>query len=54
MPYVRTFGDVPVGQPLLYINSLLNVSFAINQDSFAKIHKVGSGPSWQVKIEKAK
>lgn len=52
MPYVRTFGDVPVGQPLLYINSLLNVSFAINQDSFAKIHKVGSGPSWQVKIAK--
>jgi hypothetical protein len=52
MPYVRTFGDVPVGQPLLYINSLLNVSFAINQDSFAKIYKVGSGPSWQVRIEK--
>jgi S-adenosylmethionine hydrolase len=52
MPYVRTFGEVPLGQPLLYINSLLNVSFAINQDSFAKIHKVGSGPSWQVRIEK--
>jgi S-adenosylmethionine hydrolase len=54
MPCVRTFGDVPIGQPLLYINSLLNVSFAINQDGFAKIHKVGSGPSWQVKIEKVK
>jgi S-adenosylmethionine hydrolase len=40
------FGDVPVGQPLLYINSLLNVSFAINQDSFAKVHEVGSGPNW--------
>ncbi len=52
MPYVRTFGDVPVGQPLLYINSLLNVSFAINQDSFAKVHKVNSGPSWQVRITK--
>ncbi len=52
MPYVRTFGDVPIGQPLLYINSLLNVSFAINQDSFAKVHKVGSGPSWQVRIAK--
>jgi hypothetical protein len=54
MPCVRTFGDVPVGRPLLYINSLLNVSFAINQGSFAKAHKVGSGPNWQVKIEKAK
>jgi hypothetical protein len=54
MPCVRTFGDVPIGKPMLYINSLLNVSFAINQASFAKVHKVGSGPSWQVKIEKAK
>lgn len=52
MPYVRSFGDVPVGQPLLYINSLLNVSFAINQDSFAQIHQISSGPDWQVKIEK--
>jgi S-adenosylmethionine hydrolase len=52
MPYVHTFGEVPVGQPLLYLNSLLNVSFAINQDSFAKIHQVGSGPSWQVRITK--
>jgi len=54
MPFVRTFGDVPIGQPLLYINSLLNVSFAINQDSFTKIHQVSSGPEWQVKIEKVK
>ncbi len=54
MPYVRTFGEVPVGRPLLYSNSLLNVSFAINQGSFAKAHKVGSGPSWQVKIERVK
>jgi len=54
MPFARAFGDVSVGQPLLYINSLLNVSFAINQDSFAKIHQISSGPSWQVKIEKIK
>lgn len=54
MPYVRTFGDVPVNQPLLYLNSLLCVSFAINQDSFAAIHHVASGPSWRVKITTAK
>ena len=54
MPYVRTFGDVPVNQPLLYLNSLLCVSFAINQDSFAAIHQVASGPSWRVRIMKAK
>lgn len=54
MPYVRTFGDVPVNQPLLYLNSLLCVSFAINQDSFAAVHKVASGPSWRVQIMKGK
>jgi hypothetical protein len=53
MPYARTFGDVAVGRPLLYINSLLNVSFAVNQNSFAKIYKIGSGPDWQVRIKKA-
>jgi hypothetical protein len=52
MPLARTFGDVPVGRPLLYLNSLLNVSFAINQDNFAKAHDIGSGPGWQVKIKK--
>jgi len=54
MPYVHTFGDVPAGQPLLYLNSLLCVSFAINQDSFAAVHKIASGPNWRVRIAKAK
>ena len=52
MPYVHTFGEVPLGEALLYLNSLLNVSFALNQDSFAARHKIGSGPQWRVKIEK--
>ena len=52
IPFVRTFGDVLVGRPLIYLNSLLNVSFALNQGSFAKMHKISSGPSWQVRVEK--
>ncbi|MGH7491528.1 MAG: SAM hydrolase/SAM-dependent halogenase family protein [bacterium] len=52
MPYVHTFGEVPLGQPLLYLNSLLNVSIALNQDSFAAKLQIGSGPQWRVKIEK--
>ncbi len=52
MPFARTFGEAPVGRPLLYLNSLLNVSFAINQGNFAKAYGIGSGPGWQVKIEK--
>jgi S-adenosylmethionine hydrolase len=52
-PYHNTFGEVPEGQPLIYINSLLNVSVAINMGSFASIYKVQSGPSWTVEISKA-
>jgi S-adenosylmethionine hydrolase len=40
VPYVSTFGDVPLGQPLLYIDSSGLVSLAINQGDFAKVHGI--------------
>jgi S-adenosylmethionine hydrolase len=40
MPYVKTFMGVPVGQPLLYLDSRNRVGFAVNQRDFSKIHKV--------------
>jgi S-adenosylmethionine hydrolase len=52
MPYVRSFGDVPAGAPLLYLNSLMNVSVALNRGDFAKTHQVGRGAQWAVRIEK--
>jgi hypothetical protein len=52
LPYVRTFGDVPAGKPLLYLNSLMNVAFALNQGDFAKAHGVASGAAWSVRVEK--
>lgn len=52
LPYVRTFGDVPEGAPLLYLNSLMNVSFALNQGDFAKQQHVASGVEWSVRLEK--
>ena len=51
--FVNCFGDVPVGQPLAYLNSLLNLSFALNLGNFARAHNIGSGPKWQVKVERA-
>lgn len=53
MPYARTFGEVPKGSPLLYLNSLLNLSVALNQASFASEHGVGAGGEWEVRIERA-
>ncbi|MES2696231.1 MAG: S-adenosyl-l-methionine hydroxide adenosyltransferase family protein [Verrucomicrobiota bacterium] len=53
MPYAKTFGDVAEGQPLLYLNSLMNVSFALNVGDFAKTHGIGSGAEWSVRVERA-
>jgi len=52
LPYRRTFGEVPVGQGLLYVNSLLNVALALNQGSYAEAHKIGSGLDWFIELAK--
>ncbi|MCQ2626862.1 S-adenosyl-l-methionine hydroxide adenosyltransferase family protein [Helicobacter pylori] len=52
MPYVASFGDVLEGQPLVYLNSLLNVSVALNRDSFAQKHQIKSGADWNIDIKK--
>jgi S-adenosylmethionine hydrolase len=51
-PYQRTFGEVPMGKPLVYINSLLNLAVALNQQSYAGLHKIESGPDWSIEISK--
>ncbi|MGO9649557.1 MAG: S-adenosyl-l-methionine hydroxide adenosyltransferase family protein [Terriglobales bacterium] len=40
LPFVRTFSDVPLQKPLLYIDSRGHVGFAINQGSFASIYAI--------------
>jgi hypothetical protein len=50
MPYVSTFGDVPEGEPLLYMNSIDNLSAAINWGDFAGTHGIGSGPAWRIEV----
>jgi len=54
MPYATTFSAVAAGKPLCYLNSLLNVSFALNEQNFSEKYKVNSGPEWNVHIEKYK
>lgn len=53
MPYARTFGEVAEGAPLLYLNSLMNVSFALNVGNFSKVHGIACGAEWSVRIERA-
>lgn len=52
MPYITTFSAVDKGKPLCYLNSLLNVSFALNQKNFSETLKVFSGPEWTVELSK--
>jgi hypothetical protein len=51
VPYERTFGEVPIGSPLVYVNSLLNLAVALNQGSYAAAHKIDSGPDWFIELE---
>ena len=39
-PFQKTFGDVAVGQPLVYIDSRGRVGIAVNQRDFSKEYKV--------------
>jgi len=50
MPYSQTFGEVPEGKPLAYINSLLQLSFALNQGDFAGKNHITSGNDWSVAV----
>lgn len=52
--FVNTFGDVPEGKPLAYINSLMNFSLALNMGDFARTHHIGNGPDWTIEIRRPK
>ncbi|EQL51147.1 SAM hydrolase/SAM-dependent halogenase family protein [Helicobacter pylori] len=52
MPYIASFGGVLEGQPLVYLNSLLNVSVALNRDNFAQKYQIKSGADWNIDIKK--
>ena len=49
----RSFADLHIGEPLVYVNSLDNLGVAINQGSFASAYRIGSGTNWEVSIRKA-
>lgn len=53
LPFTHTFGDLPVGDPLLYVNSVGMLAVAINQGNFASTYHVTSGPTWRVEITRA-
>jgi S-adenosylmethionine hydrolase len=49
--FVKTFSDVPLGEPLLYIDSRGHLALAVNQGSFAAVY--GVKPPAEVEIPRA-
>jgi S-adenosylmethionine hydrolase len=50
--FVKTFSDVPLGQPLIYVDSRGHIALAVNQNSFAATY--GVKPPAALEIPKAK
>lgn len=51
--FVKSFGDVEKGAPLMYNNELMKLGFAVSQGSFCERYGVAFGGSWQVTVCKA-
>ena len=51
--YVKSFADVYIGEPLVYMNSLDYIAVAINQGSFSRAYNVSPGSNWKISIKKA-
>ena len=51
--FARSFAEVNVGEPLLYVNSLDCLAVAINQGSFSRAYNIGTGIQWHISLRKA-
>ena len=52
VPYAHTFGDVPMGKNLMFINSSGYVSMAVNQGNFANTFNIDSGREWTLSVRR--
>ena len=52
--FVHTFGDVPEGKVLAYMNSLMNFSLAINMGNMADSFHINSGADWNIVVKRRK
>jgi S-adenosylmethionine hydrolase len=52
--FVHTFGDVPEGKTLAYMNSLMNFSLAINMGNIADSFHINSGADWNIVVKRKK
>jgi S-adenosylmethionine hydrolase len=48
--FVSSFGGVDVGDAALYVNDILNIGLAINQDDFSKQFGIEAGPDQHIEF----
>ena len=50
--YGKSFADVRIGAPIVYVNSVYRMGVAINQGSFAKAYNIGVVAQWTIELKK--
>lgn len=50
--YGKSFADVAINEPLIYMNSAYHMAVAINQGSFSKVYGIGVGNDWKITMTK--
>jgi len=50
--YGKSFADVAINEPLIYMNSAYDMAVAINQGSFSKAYGIGVGSEWKITFTK--
>ncbi len=53
VPYARSFGFVPKGEPVIYTNELMRISLAVCEGRFSEQYGVGYGEGWEIEFRKA-
>lgn len=48
---VHTFGEVPDQMPLVYFNSLMELSIALNMGDYSKAFGIRSGNDWHIQLK---
>ena len=49
--YGKSFADVNIGEPILYVNSLDQMAVAVNQGSFTNEYGISTGIDWIISIK---
>lgn len=52
MVYGKSFADVSINEPLVYMCSTNHMAVAINQNSFARVYSIATGTGWIIHITK--